>query len=71
MKGPEFESCLGLEIVSQWPFSNSTCCSHKRYGVLNPYSNGRTTKHQVYTVIDYADDGGRMWMNAKVPFTVY
>ena len=25
---------------------------------LNPYANGRTTEHQVYTVIDYAD--GRM-----------
>ena len=28
-------------------------------------------KDQVYTVNDYADDGGRTWMNANVPFTVY
>ena len=42
---------------------------HKRYGVLNPYANGRTTKDPVYTVNDYADDGGRTWMNANLPFT--
>ena len=25
----------------------------------------------MYTVNDYTGDGGRTWMNAKVPFTVY
>ena len=46
------------------PFSNSTCCSVSQ-------ANGRTTEDPVYTVNDYTGDGGRMWMNAKAPFTVY
>ena len=29
------------------------------------------TEDPVYTVNDYAGDGGRTWTNAKVPFMVY
>ena len=50
-----------------WPFSNLTCCSVSQviWWIKSIPKNGRTTKDQVYTVIDYADDGGRTWMNAK------
>ena len=50
-----------LRIGLMGLFVCSTCCSvSQRYGVLNPYENGRTTGDQLYTG-NYIADGQKQW----------